>query len=376
MPYVASTADIVTRIAQVATRYSDTALSNNPKEFVVVPADDSSASIQEKIQLVKDTLKERSAAGAPPSPVLEAMDDIALPNGKRSHTDLDSGVVTLSAKELTSASLKGFDAETAMAVLTVHEEGHANLSRLDVQPNGARDFKPDPTDGHAVNGWERSIPDNVLDAVRTATGQESKHMAVAALHGLVHEAYGDSFAVLSIAAKDGAGKGSAVADSLREHRAEGLAQNGRSVDIHDSTRGLKWLGDYLKSESGKKLVNTLASRAESQGARADAVHHAALKFSTLNVQKWAQDHGAAQYQAQSIANWVNATYSGNEASMKAGQSGHAVSASPHQPEVFTYDKETILSLADDRKSATAPPKTSTDKAADAERTMERTMARR
>jgi hypothetical protein len=374
MPYVITTADIVTRIAHVANRYGDTALSNTPKEFVVVPAEDSAASLQEKDKLVQAALRTENGAGSSHSaPVLDAMGDISKPNGARSHTDLDSGVVTLSANELMRASLKGADAETAMAVTAIHELGHANLSRFDLQRNGARDFKADPTNSSWSNGWERTIPDNVLEAVRLTTGKDSKHDAVGTLYGLVHEAYSDSFAILSIAAKDGAGKGSALAESLREHRAEGVSANGTGVDFHDSTRGLKWLGEYLKTEQGQKLVATLANRAETQGARAESVHHTALKFSTLNVQRWAQDHGASHYQAQSIAKWVGATYSANEASMNARQSSQPVSASAHMPEVFAYDKETI-SVLSGRKDASSTPKAAAAPVG-TQKTMERTMER-
>lgn len=391
-----TTAELVEHIAN---RYGDVALSSTPREFVVLKPGEDETSMMEKHAMVdaaRQNILGGPAAGVPFNAnstfpearpgtekklaVLSAMSAVTSPDDAHSSTSLPSGVVTVAPDDAKVILPKGNE-ETATAVVVLHELGHANLAQLDKTDDGYLNSSFDEKTATFVSAWDREMPENVLNAVRVVmnkhkivpepsegikfqggfgayveavfrVNQSSLHQAVAQLHGIVHEAYADSFAILSIAAKDGAVKGSELAESVRGFRAQEAA-GVTGVDTHDTTRGLAWLGKYLKSEQGDRLLATLNANGPDSPASTELVHQTALKFATLNVSKYAKDHGASPEQSELISGWVTSTYNANEATLNSRVENQSGSTPAQKPEVYSFDKETISALGGSKPDATA-----------------------
>jgi hypothetical protein len=412
-------------IDAIANRYGDVALPETPKQFIVLQSGDDGATLNEKHVLVEAAQKSilREDAQGPhlaPSDhadslssqtiekkldVLRAMSGIVAPEIAHSHTNLRSGVVNVAPDDGQIVLPLEGGGGTATAVAMLHELGHANLAQLDLQKNGYLDASVNKTGATPVSGWDREVPADVLQAMRAITNcpettplpreffasaeafqkhsdsvsllnDESKHFAVKTVHVLVHEAYADSFSILSIAAKDGAEKGGDLAKSLRTFRlseADAVARDGGGeIDTHDTSRGLMWLATYLKSGQGNRLLTALASH---EGApRAEMLHEAALKFATLNVNKWAKDHGATSEQAERISSWIGETYKKEDAALQSLRDIRGGPASGQKPEVYAFTKETISALSG-KSSELARSELPFAESAKSERTMERTLER-
>ena len=156
-------------VEAIANRYADATWVSTPKEFVVLPPGDNEAAVKEKHDLAEAAVKSIVEAGAPLTvddakklTVLEAIADIQTPDDASSHTQLATGVVVIEPTE-GKVILPQYADEKSMAVVTLHELGHANLARLDLQKNAYLDYS---------SSWDSQMPENVLNIVRSITNNQ------------------------------------------------------------------------------------------------------------------------------------------------------------------------------------------------------------
>lgn len=366
-----TTVDMVKAIAE---KYSDTALPTTNKQFIVLQEHDTTP-LKEKTQLAMEATRqgfdESDAKSFLAANVLHVMSAISPSTSTSAWPYL--GVVLISPKGIDDSRAFGDDIQRDVTWSVLHELGHINMAHLDKGKDRYSDytFETLREEYKAITGWERTLPKDLIDSLRAITVYKEPELlprgifpsdaeyksyvemrpllnaqdvsnTIKTLHTLVGETYADSFTVLSHAAKEGVKEALVMADLIRDFRVV-EAEGPISSSTHDSSRGLAWLSTYLRSSAGEKLVDQL-NQGSCDRECAQNIHRTAMKFTEINVRRWAQENGMEAPMANKLSAWVSDYY--NEGERMPSQESTPIAK---EPQVFAHTTDTIRALSKDVK---------------------------
>lgn len=318
-------------VQAIAQPYGDVALGNNKQQFVVY----SQADYQEAFKSARrEYLALRKEVGdvdvatlprnvAQARETLELMADhrtinhpgalMASPNQISSFDapQLSGGTIVVNAEKMEKWAQKlDIPLERVATWSTLHELGHANLVDHEVQ---------------AEKGWAARLPEPLMAAAEKALiahpaiaeAKDPQAAAQSAMFGAFHEAYADTYAVLSVADKQGPQAGLEMVKTITQHRTtyEELGKYSVEPATHDTGATLKNLDSWLQSAAG---AATLArAKTGQEGAASEVYHRIALDRASENLGAWLVKSGMEPQAAESTAQWVKSDYQAREKDLLA-----------------------------------------------------------